>query len=248
MQSPVLVITGASRGIGAATALLAAQKGYNVCFTYLQQKETAQALLQQLESYGVKALAVQADVSIESNILHLFEKVDKHFGQLDALVNNAGILRKKLFSEIETKELEKLFSVNVIGSFICAREATKRMAKSHGGKGGAIVNVSSVASRVGSPFEYIDYAATKGAIDSFTLGLAKEIIDEGIRVNAVRPGIIATDIHASGGEPGRAERLAPIIPMKRAGLPEEVAKAIVWLLSDEASYITGSLLDVSGGR
>jgi NAD(P)-dependent dehydrogenase (short-subunit alcohol dehydrogenase family) len=163
-------------------------------------------------------------------------------------VNNASILRKKLFRDIDVNELEKLFSVNVIGSFICAREAIKRMAKSSGGNGGAIVNVSSIAARVGSPFEYIDYAATKGAIDTFTMGLAKEVVDEGIRVNAVRPGITATDIHAKGGEPGRVERIAPTIPMKRAGTAEEIAKSILWLLSDDASYITGTLLDVSGGR
>lgn len=248
MCSPLIVITGGSRGIGAATALLAAKEGYDVCITYLQDQTSAQQIIKQAQQLGSKALAVQVDVGIERDVLTLFEKVDAHFGRADALVNNVGILRQKLFCDIDVGELEKLFSVNVIGSFICAREAIKRMALSKGGRGGAIVNVSSIASRFGSPFEYIDYAATKGAIDTFTLGLAKEVVNEGIRVNAVRPGIISTDIHASGGEPRRLERIAPTIPMKRAGEPEEIAKAIMWLLSDEASYVTGSLLDVSGGR
>lgn len=247
-QSPVIVITGASRGIGAATALLAAKQGYRVCFTYLQEKDAADRLLQEIKSMGVDALAVQADVGVEADILNLFAQVDSHFGRLDALVNNAGILRKKLFRDIEVGELEKLFAVNVIGSFICAREAIKRMARSSGGHGGAIVNVSSIAARVGSPFEYIDYAASKGAIDTFTMGLAKEVSEEGIRVNAVRPGIVATEIHVRAGEPGRIDRIAPLVPMKRAGTAEEIAKSILWLLSDDASYITGSLLDVSGGR
>ncbi|HWV15325.1 MAG TPA: SDR family oxidoreductase [Cellvibrio sp.] len=243
MPSPVLVITGASRGIGAATALLAARQGYDICFTYHQQKDIAFTLQQQLEALGVKVIAVRADVGVEADVLNLFARVDREFGRVDALVNNAGILRQKLFGEIEFAELEKLFAVNVFGSFICAREAIQRMAKSRGGKGGAIVNVSSMASRFGSPFEYIDYAASKGAIDSFTIGLAKEMADEGIRVNAVRPGITATDIHV----PGRVERIAPRVPMKRAGTVEEIAKSILWLLSDEASYVTGSILDVSGG-
>lgn len=243
MQSPLIVITGASRGIGAATALLAAQQGYDVCLTYLQQKSAADNVVTQIKKIGANALAVKTDVGVEVDVVNLFDQIDKEFGRVDALVNNAGILRKKLFSEIDVAELEKLFSVNVIGSFICAREAIKRMAISKGGNGGAIVNVSSIAARVGSPFEYIDYAATKGAIDTFTLGLAKEIAGEDIRVNAVRPGLIETEIHA----PGRVERIAPLIPMKRAGFPEEIAKTILWLLSDEASYITGSLFDVSGG-
>lgn len=248
MQAPVIVITGASRGIGAATALLAAEKGYSVCFTYLQQKDAADALLQKIKNIGADALAVQADVGAEADILKLFAQVDSHFGRLDALVNNAGILRKKLFRDIDAGELEKLFSVNVIGSFLCAREAIKRMARSSGGHGGAIVNISSIAARIGSPFEYIDYAASKGAIDTFTIGLAKEVCEEGIRVNAVRPGIVATEIHARAGDPARIDRIAPLIPMRRAGTTEEIAKSILWLLSDEASYITGSLLDVSGGR
>lgn len=248
MQRPVLLITGGSRGIGAATVRLAAQRGYDICFSYLREEHIAAQLAEELRSLGATVLYVQADVGVEADILHLFQQADAHFGRLDALVNNAGILRKKLVCDIEVHEIEKLFAVNVIGSFICAREAIKRMAKSRGGSGGAIVNVSSIASRVGSPFEYVDYAATKGAIDTFTLGLAKEVVDDAIRVNAVRPGIITTDIHANAGEPGRIDRIAPLIPMKRAGTADEIAQAILWLLSDEASYITGTLLDVSGGR
>ena len=248
MTKPVMLITGGSRGIGAATALLAAQKGYNVCFSYRSETATAEALLMQLRSIGAEALAVQADLAKESDILHLFAQADQHFHRLDALVNNAAILQKNVVRECDAATLSNLFAINVIGSFLCAREAIKRMGKSSGGQGGSILNVSSIASRLGSPFEYIDYAATKGALDTFTIGLAKEIIDEGIRVNAVRPGIIDTEIHARGGEPGRIERIAPTIPMKRAGTAEEVAQAILWLLSDDSSYVTGTLLDVSGGR
>jgi len=248
MNRPVMVITGGSQGIGAATALLAAQKGYDICFSYHSQEVIAQQIATQIKALGAQVIYVQADVSVEADVLNLFAQVDQHFGRIDALVNNAGILRKKLVVDIDVKELEKLFNINVIGSFICAREAIKRMAISKGGKGGGIVNVSSIASRVGSPFEYVDYAATKGAIDTFTMGLAKEIVDEGIRVNAVRPGIIQTDIHAKGGEPGRIERLKSVIPMQRAGTAEEVAKAILWLLSDDSTYTTGHLLDVGGGR
>ncbi|GGY84758.1 short-chain dehydrogenase [Cellvibrio zantedeschiae] len=248
MDKPLMLITGGSQGIGAATALLAAQAGYNICFSYHSQASFAQQISTQLTELGAEVLYVQADVSIEADVLNLFDQIDTRFGRIDALINNAGILRKKLVVDIDVKELEKLFGVNVIGSFICAREAIKRMAVSRGGKGGVIVNVSSIASRVGSPFEYIDYAATKGAIDTFTLGLAKEVVAEGIRVNAVRPGIIQTEIHAKGGEPGRIERLKSVIPMQRAGTAEEVAKAILWLVSDDSSYTTGHLLDVGGGR
>jgi len=248
MEKPVVIITGGSQGIGAATALLAAQQGYNICFSYHSQATSAQHIAAQINALGAQVIYVKADVSLEADVLNLFEQVDQHFGRLDALVNNAGILRKNLVIDADVKYLEKLFGVNVIGSVVCAREAIKRMAISRGGKGGAIVNVSSIASRIGSPFEYVDYAATKGAIDTFTIGLAREVIDEGIRVNAVRPGIIQTDIHAKGGEPGRVERIAPIVPMKRAGTPEEVARAILWLLSADASYTTGHLLDVGGGR
>ena len=248
MTNPVVLITGASTGIGASTAILSAQNGYDVAFTYLQDKTSAEKVAEQIKILGAQVLMIQANVAIEDDILKTFDSIDKKFGRLDALVNNAGILRQKLFSEIDYDELQKLFAVNVIGSFICAREAVKRMAKSKGGRGGNIVNVSSIASRLGSPFEYIDYAATKGAIDTFTIGLAKEVADEGIRVNAVRPGIINTELHAKGGEPGRIARLAPSIPLKRAGEPIEVAHAILWLMSDQSSFTTGHLLDVGGGR
>jgi NAD(P)-dependent dehydrogenase (short-subunit alcohol dehydrogenase family) len=247
MSKPLALITGASNGIGASTALLAAQNGYDVAFTYLQDKKSAEKIAEQIKVIGADVLMIQADVAIETDILKTFDAIDKKFNRLDALVNNAGILRQKLFSETDYHELQKLFAVNVIGSFICAREAIKRMAKSRGGQGGSIVNVSSIASRLGSPFEYIDYAATKGAIDTFTIGLAKEVADEGIRVNAVRPGIINTELHAKGGELGRIARLAPSIPLKRAGEPEEVAQAILWLMSDQSSFTTGHLLDVGGG-
>lgn len=246
--NPVMLITGASSGIGAATALLAAQRGYDVAFTYLSQQQQAETIAEKISALGRKVLFTQVDLSKEADILAWFAQVDTHFGNIDVLVNNAAILRQKLFNHTEVDELQHLFAVNVIGSFLCAREAVKRMGISNGGQGGSIVNVSSAASRFGSPFEYIDYAATKGAIDTFTLGLAKEIINEGIRVNAVRPGIINTDMHAKGGEPGRVTRIAPAVPMQRAGEPEEIANAILWLASAEASYVTGTILDVSGGR
>jgi len=248
MANPVMLVTGASSGIGATTALLAAERGYDLVITYLTNRTQAETVAQKIIALGRKVLCVQADVGIETDVLNLFAQIDKTFGRLDVLVNNAAILRQKLFRDTQVAELEKLFAVNVIGSFICAREAIKRMSKIEGGNGGAIVNVSSIAARFGSPFEYIDYAASKGAIDTFTLGLAKELIADGIRVNCVRPGIINTELHAKGGEPGRIARIAPTIPMQRAGEADEIAKAILWLASDEASYITGSLLDVSGGR
>jgi NAD(P)-dependent dehydrogenase (short-subunit alcohol dehydrogenase family) len=243
-----MLITGASSGIGAVTALLAAERGFDLVITYLTNRTQAEEVAQKIIALGHKALCVQADVGIEHDVLNLFAQIDNTFGRLDVLVNNAAILRQKLFRDTQVAELEKLFSVNVIGSFICAREAIKRMSKNEGGHGGAIINVSSIAARFGSPFEYIDYAASKGAIDTFTLGLAKELVAEGIRVNCVRPGIVNTELHAKGGEPGRIARIAPTIPMQRAGEADEIAKAILWLASDEASYITGSILDVSGGR
>lgn len=247
-ERPVVLITGASRGIGAATALLAAERGYDVAFTYLGDEQTARSVVQQLEAKGARCLALRVDLSSEAEILALFAELDKNFTRLDALVNNAGILRRNLLAEMDASWLQKIFAVNVLGTIICAREAVKRMSTRQGGRGGAIVNVSSIASKYGSPFEYIDYAASKGAVDSFTLGLAKEVAQEGIRVNCVRPGIINTEIHARSGEPGRIARIAPSIPMARAGEPEEIAKAILWLLSEESSYITGSFIDVSGGR
>lgn len=248
MNNPVALITGASTGIGAATALLAAERGYDLALTYLSQPQQAELVTEKISALGRKVLCTRVDLGNEADILHWFTQIDNIFGRVDLLVNNAAILRQKLFRDIDATEMHQLFAVNVIGSFLCAREAIKRMSTTNGGSGGAIVNVSSVASRVGSPFEYIDYAASKGAIDTFTMGLAKEVISEGIRVNAVRPGIINTHLHAKGGEPNRIQRIAPMIPMQRAGEPEEIAKSILWLASDEASYITGTLLDVSGGR
>ena len=248
-MNKVMIVTGGSRGIGAATARLAAIEGYAVCISYLSNKPAADAVVQDIVKAGSKAIAVAADVAIEADVLRLFERVDAELGRVTALVNNAGILERHMrVEEMDAGRLSRVFAANVIGSFLCAREAVKRMSARHGGPGGAIVNLSSAASRLGSPNEYVDYAASKGAIDTFTIGLAKEVAAEGIRVNAVRPGVIYTDIHADGGEPGRVDRVKSAVPMLRGGQPEEVAKAILWLLSDEASYSTGSILDVTGGR
>jgi NAD(P)-dependent dehydrogenase (short-subunit alcohol dehydrogenase family) len=245
----VLLVTGGSRGIGAATALLAATKGYAVAVNYAVHSEAADAVVRQIEAAGGKAFAVQADVAHEDQVLAMFAAIDAKLGRLTALVNNAGIVDvTSRVDEMSTSRLQRMFAVNVIGSIVCAREAVRRMSTRHGGAGGAIVNVSSAASRLGAPGQYVDYAATKGAIDAFTLGLAKEIAAEGIRVNAVRPGLIETDIHASGGLPNRVRELEHLVPMKRGGSAEEVAQAIVWLLSPEASYTTMSLVEVSGGR
>lgn len=247
-MNKTIIITGGSRGIGAATALLAAEEGYHVGICYHDRRAAAHTVVDMITAKGGKAVALQADVSKEQDVVHMFEQFDKHLGKLSALVNNAGILKQVRLMDITASTLEKLFSVNVIGSFLCAKEAVRRMAKSSGGSGGAIVNVSSMASKLGAPNEYIDYAASKGAIDSFTIGLSKEVAHEGIRVNAVRPGLIHTEIHASGGEPGRIERLKETVPLGRGGYPEEVAKAILWLLSEDSSYSTGSFIDVAGGR
>ena len=245
----VLIITGASRGIGAATARIAGRSGYAVCVNYLKNKAAAMKIVEEIKADGGRALAVGADISREEEVVKLFRTVDDKLGKISALVNNAGILETQMrIEQMDAARLNRVFKTNITGSFLCAREAVKRMSTKNGGKGGAIVNVSSAAARLGSAGEYVDYAASKGAIDTFTRGLAQEVAEEGIRVNAVRPGVIDTDIHASGGEPGRVERVKASVPMKRGGSAEEVAKAIMWLLSSESSYTTGSLLEVSGGR
>lgn len=248
-MSRVMLITGASRGIGAATARLAAQQGYALCLNYHQRADAANAVLEQVRGLGVTAIAVQADVADETQVLHMFEAIDRELGRLDVLVNNAGMLEQQMrLEQMDAARWGRVLGANVIGSFLCAREAIKRMSTRHGGRGGAIVNLSSVAARLGAPGEYIDYAAAKGAIDSMTLGLAKEVASEGIRVNAVRPGVIHTDIHAAGGEPDRVERVKASVPMGRGGQAEEIAEAILWLASEQASYTSGALLDVAGGR
>jgi NAD(P)-dependent dehydrogenase (short-subunit alcohol dehydrogenase family) len=245
----VLLVTGGGRGIGAATALLAAGQGFCVAVNYTANAAAADEVVRQIRAGGGSALAVQADVAQEEQVLALFERVDAGLGRITALVNNAGVVDVTArVDEMSFARLRRMFDVNVIGSFLCAREAVRRMSTRHGGSGGAIVNVSSAASRLGAPGQYVDYAAAKGAIDAFTIGLAREVAGEGIRVNAVRPGLIDTDIHASGGLPDRVRQLAHLVPMQRGGTAQEVAEAIVWLLSPAASYTTMSLLDVSGGR
>lgn len=245
----VLLITGGSRGIGAATALLAAQRGYAVAVNYASNSLAADEVVRTIRAGGGTAITVQADVGDEAQVLAMFQKVDAKLGPLTALVNNAGVVDMQArVDEMSVARLERMLRINVIGSFICAREAIKRMSTKHGGSGGSIVNLSSAAARLGSPGQYVDYAASKGAIDSFTTGLSKEVADEGIRVNAVRPGLIDTEIHASGGLPDRAFQLASSVPMKRVGTAAEIAAGIVWLLSAEASYTTGTFLDVTGGR
>ncbi|MEO7393097.1 MAG: SDR family oxidoreductase [Ramlibacter sp.] len=245
----VMLVTGGSRGIGAATALLGAARGYAVAVNYTTHSAAANDVVQRIRSSGGRAMAMQADVAQEDQVMALFERVDAELGRLTALVNNAGVVDVAArVDEMSAARLKRMFDINVIGSIVCAREAVRRMSTRHGGSGGAIVNVSSAASRLGAPGQYVDYAAAKGAIDSFTLGLAKEVAAEGIRVNAVRPGLIETDIHASGGIPDRVRQLAHQVPMQRGGSAEEVAQAIVWLLSPEASYTTMSWIEVSGGR
>lgn len=245
----IILITGSSRGIGAATAFCAAEQGYSVCVNYRTNRTAAESVVQTIRERGGSAIAVEADVSVEADVIRMFLTMDKELGRVTALVNNTGILERQMrVEDMDVERLQRVFSTNVIGSFLCCREAVRRMSVQHGGSGGAIVNVSSIAARLGSPGEYVDYAASKGAVETLTLGLAKEVAAEGIRVNGVRPGHIFTGIHADGGEPLRVERLKNTVPMKRGGEPGEVARAILWLLSDEASYVTGAFMDVSGGK
>jgi len=247
-----LLVTGASRGIGAATARLAAQRGWDVAINYTRDEAAAQAVAADVRAAGRRALVLQADVAVDAEVVAMFAAIDRAWGpgrSLTGLVNNAGVVDVAArVDQMDAARLQRMFAVNVFGSMACAREAVRRMSTRHGGLGGAIVNLSSAAARLGSPGQYVDYAAAKGAIDVFTLGLAREVATEGIRVNAVRPGIIETDIHASGGQPGRAAQMAPQVPLQRAGTAHEVAQAIVWLLGEDSSYTTGTVLDVTGGR
>jgi len=251
MSAPSLVaiVTGASRGIGGATARLAAARGYAVCVNYRARRDAADAVVAQIAAAGGRAIAVGADVAREAEVVRLFETCDRELGRPAALVNNAGILETQMRVEaMDAARLQRVLATNVVGAFLCAREAVRRMSTARGGRGGAIVNVSSAAARLGAPNEYVDYAASKGALDTFTIGLAQEVAAEGIRVNGVRAGFIYTEMHASGGEPGRVDRVKAFVPMRRGGQPEEVARAILWLLSDEAGFTTGSFVDVAGGR
>jgi NAD(P)-dependent dehydrogenase (short-subunit alcohol dehydrogenase family) len=248
-MNKVMLITGGSRGIGAATARLAARRGYAVCVNYHKNQQAAAGVVDEINANGGRAIAVAADVASEAEVVQLFAEIDRQLGPITALVNNAGVLERQMrVDQMDAARLHRILATNVVGSFLCAREAVKRMSTRYGGNGGAIVNVSSAASYLGSAGEYVDYAASKGAIDTLTIGLSLEVAAEGIRVNAVRPAFIYTDIHASGGEPGRVDRLKDVIPMKRGGQPEEVAAAILWLLSDEASYTTGTFIDLAGGK
>jgi NAD(P)-dependent dehydrogenase (short-subunit alcohol dehydrogenase family) len=248
IHRPVMIVTGGARGIGAATAKLAAARGYAVCINYQNRRDAAEEVVREITSKHGQAMAVQADVSSEACVVELYRQVDSTLGTVSALVNNAATLGPQMrLDAMDVSRIERIFAVNVLGSMICAREAVRRMSTRNGGSGGAIVNLSSGAAKYGSPAEYVDYAATKGAIETFTVGLAKEVAQEGIRVNAVRPGFIHTELHAKGGEPKRVDRVKTLVPMQRGGQPEEVAKAILWLLSEEASYITGAIVDVSGG-
>lgn len=248
-QNPVILITGGSRGIGAATARLAAAQGYDVAISFISDEPAALAVVADVEAAGRRALAVRADSADPDEVAHLFDTTDREFGRIDVLVNNAGVLaQQSRLEDLGFERMQRIFAVNAIGPILCAQQAVKRMSHRHDGRGGSIINVSSASARLGSPNEYVDYAASKGALETFTIGFAKEVAAEGIRVNCVRPGHIYTDMHASGGEPGRVDRVKDSIPMKRGGQPEEVARAILWLASDEASFVTGTFMDVTGGK
>ncbi|CAN7244846.1 SDR family oxidoreductase [Pseudomonas brassicacearum] len=248
-QKPVILITGGGRGIGAATAMLAAEQGYDVVLTYIADQASALAVAEQVEAKGARALAVRADNADPLQIAELFATVDQRFGRIDVLVNNASILaQQSRLEDLGFERMQRIFAVNTLGPMLCAQQATRRMAYRYGGRGGAVINVSSASARLGSPNEYVDYAASKGAVETFTTGYAKEVAREGIRVNCVRPGHIYTQMHASGGEPGRVDRVKETIPMGRGGQPEEVARAILWLAGAEASFVTGTFLDVTGGK
>ncbi|SDQ60032.1 NAD(P)-dependent dehydrogenase, short-chain alcohol dehydrogenase family [Pseudoxanthomonas sp. CF385] len=249
MSSQIVLVTGGSRGIGAATSLLAAERGYAVGVNYRRDADAAASIVQRITAAGGRAIALQADVSDEADVVAMFDRLDHTLGPVTALVNNAGILEMQMrVDAMDADRINRILATNVTGTLLCCREAVRRMSTRHGGRGGAIVNVSSVAAKTGSPGEYVDYAASKGAMDTLTVGLAQEVAQEGIRVNAVRPGFIYTGMHADGGEPGRVERVKAFVPMRRGGLPDEVAEAILWLLSSRAAYSTGTFIDVAGGR
>ncbi|WP_063584963.1 SDR family oxidoreductase [Achromobacter ruhlandii] len=248
-QAPVILITGGSRGVGAATARLAAAQGYDVAISYVSNEAAARAVVADVQALGRRALAVRADSADPQQVTHLFAAIDQAFGCLDVLVNNAAIIaRQSRVEDLTFERMQRVFAVNAIGPMLCAQQAARRMSQRHNGRGGAIINVSSGAARLGSPNEYVDYAASKGALESFTIGFSKEVAREGIRVNCVRPGHIYTEMHASGGEPGRVDRVKDTVPMGRGGQPEEVARAILWLAGAEASYVTGTFVDVTGGK
>lgn len=248
-QAPVILITGGSRGVGAATARLAAAQGYDVAISYVANEAAAQAVVADVQALGRRALAVRADSADPDQIAGLFNAIDREFGRLDVLVNNAAIIaRQSRLEDLTFERMQRIFAVNSLGPMLCAQQAARRMSQRHNGRGGAIINISSAAARLGSPNEYVDYAASKGALESFTIGFSKEVAREGIRVNCVRPGHIYTEMHASGGEPGRVDRIKDTVPMGRGGQPEEVARAILWLAGAEASYVTGTFVDVTGGK